>query len=143
MIAKQIKGAAPVKMVWTREDDMQAGYYRPMYFHAIKAGLDASGNVVAWQHRIVGQSILGGTPFEAMMVKNGIDETSVEGASDSPYVLAIPSHLVELHTAEKRVPSAARDARSTASGNSSSVFAHIVSPSRALAIVDGSACVST
>ena len=57
-IAKRIKGAAPVKLVWTREDDMQAGYYRPMYFHAIKAGLDASGNVdrVAASHRRASRS---------------------------------------------------------------------------------------
>ena len=102
MIARQIKGAAPVKLVWTREDDMQAGYYRPMYFHAIKAGLDASGNVVAWQHRIVGQSILAGTPFEAFMVKNGIDATSVEGASTLPY--AIPNLQVDLHTPKVGVP---------------------------------------
>ena len=102
MIARQIKGAAPVKLVWTREDDMQAGYYRPMYFHAIKAGLDASGNVVAWQHRVVGQSILAGTPFEAFMVKNGIDATSVEGASTLPY--AIPNLQVDLHTPKVGVP---------------------------------------
>ncbi len=105
-IAKQIKGtsvAGPaVKLVWTREDDMQAGYYRPMYFHAIKAGLDASGNVVAWQHRIVGQSILVGTPFESFMVKNGIDATSVEGASTLPY--AIPNLQVDLHSPKVGVP---------------------------------------
>ncbi len=102
LIAKLIKGAVPVKLVWTREDDMQAGYYRPMYYHAIKAGLDASGNVVAWQHRIVGQSILGGTPFEAMMVKNGIDATSVEGASTLPYT--IPNLQVDLHSPKVGVP---------------------------------------
>ena len=101
-IAKRIKGAAPVKLVWTREDDMQAGYYRPMYFHAIKAGLDASGNVIAWQHRIVGQSILVGTPFESFMVKNGIDITSVEGASTLPY--AIPNLQVDLHSPKVGVP---------------------------------------
>jgi isoquinoline 1-oxidoreductase beta subunit len=81
---------------------MQAGYYRPMYFHAIKAGLDASGNVVAWQHRIVGQSILVGTPFESFMVKNGIDATSVEGASTLPY--AIPNLQVDLHSPKVGVP---------------------------------------
>jgi isoquinoline 1-oxidoreductase subunit beta len=102
MIAKQIKGAAPVKLVWTREDDMQAGYYRPMYFHAIKAGLDTSGNVVAWQHRIVGQSIVTGTALEAFVVKNGIDSTSVEGASTLPY--AIPNLQVDLHTPKVGVP---------------------------------------
>ena len=101
-IAKQIKGAVPIKLVWTREDDMRAGYYRPMYYHAIKAGLDANGNVVAWQHRIVGQSILTGTALEAFAVKNGVDGTSVEGASTLPY--AIPNLLVDLHSPKVGVP---------------------------------------
>jgi isoquinoline 1-oxidoreductase beta subunit len=101
-VAKAIGARAPVKLVWTREDDMRAGYYRPMYCHALKAGLDAQGNVVAWQHRIVGQSILAGTAFEGMMVKDGIDATSVEGASNLPY--AIPNLGVELHSPKMGVP---------------------------------------
>jgi isoquinoline 1-oxidoreductase beta subunit len=100
-LASSGKSGTPVKLVWTREDDMRAGYYRPVYVHAIKAGLDSSGNVVAWQHRIVGQSILTGTPF-AMMVKDGVDATSVEGASNLPY--AIPNLRVELHSPTQRVP---------------------------------------
>ncbi|HJW11442.1 MAG TPA: molybdopterin cofactor-binding domain-containing protein, partial [Albitalea sp.] len=101
-IAKSYGGPAPVKMVWTREDDMRAGQYRPMYYHALKAGLDAQGNIVAWQHRIVGQSIISGTPFEGFMVKNGIDHTSVEGAASLPY--AIPHLAVELHSPKLGVP---------------------------------------
>jgi isoquinoline 1-oxidoreductase beta subunit len=92
----------PVKLIWTREDDIRGGRYRPMYFHAIEAGLDGTGNLVAWQHRIVGQSILAGTPFAAVMVKEGVDETSVEGASTLPY--AIPNLAVELHTTQVGVP---------------------------------------
>jgi isoquinoline 1-oxidoreductase beta subunit len=92
----------PVKLVWTREDDMKAGYYRPMFFHTLKAGLDANGNVVAWQHRLVGQSIIAGTAFEADMVKNGVDATSVEGASTLPY--AIPNLAVDLHSPKSGVP---------------------------------------
>ncbi len=92
----------PVKLVWTREDDMKAGYYRPAYYHTLKAGLDASGNIVGWQHRIVGQSIVDGTPFEAMMVKDGIDATSVEGANNLPY--AIPNLSVDLHSPKVGVP---------------------------------------
>ncbi len=84
-IVKAINAAAPVKLQWTREDDTRAGHYRPLYFHTIRAGLDGSGKLVAWQHRIVGQSILAGTPMEAMMVKDGVDGTSVEGASNLPY----------------------------------------------------------
>jgi isoquinoline 1-oxidoreductase beta subunit len=101
-IVKAIAGRAPVKLVWTREDDMRAGYYRPLYYHALKAALDAQGNVVAWQHRIVGQSILSGTAFESMMVKDGVDATSVEGASTLPY--AIANIAVDLHTTKLPVP---------------------------------------
>jgi isoquinoline 1-oxidoreductase beta subunit len=92
----------PVKLIWTREDDIRGGRYRPMYFHAIEAGLDGDGALVAWRHRIVGQSILQGTPFAATMVKDGVDETSVEGASTLPY--AIPNLGVELHTTQVGVP---------------------------------------
>jgi isoquinoline 1-oxidoreductase beta subunit len=64
-IAKAIEGRAPVKLVWGREDDMRAGYYRPMYYHALEAGLGGDGKLVAWRHTIVGQSILAGTAFES------------------------------------------------------------------------------
>jgi isoquinoline 1-oxidoreductase beta subunit len=101
-IAKAINGAAPVKLVWGREDDMRAGYYRPMYYHTLKAGLDGLGKLVAWKHVIVGQSILAGTAFEPMLVKEGIDATSVEGATNLPY--AIPNLAVELHTPKIGVP---------------------------------------
>jgi isoquinoline 1-oxidoreductase beta subunit len=53
------------------------GANRPAYVHKLKAGLDADGNLFAWDNHIVGQSILAGTPFEKMMVKNGVDLTSV------------------------------------------------------------------
>lgn len=94
-IVKAIGGRAPVKLVWLREDDMRAGYYRPLFHHRLWAGLDAQGKLVGWRHRLVGQSILAGSPF-AMMVKDGIDAVSVEGASNLPY--AIPNLAVELHT---------------------------------------------
>jgi isoquinoline 1-oxidoreductase subunit beta len=100
-IAKAINGRAPVKLVWTREDDIKGGMYRPMYFHRLWAGLDAQGNPVAWKHRIVGQSIIGGTPFEPMLVRDGIDGTSVEGAHNLPY--AIANLNVELHTTRSPV----------------------------------------
>ncbi|MFL6658696.1 MAG: molybdopterin cofactor-binding domain-containing protein [Massilia sp.] len=94
-IVKAIKGRAPVKLVWLREDDMQAGYYRPMFHHRLMAGLDGKGNIVGWHHRLVGQSIMAGSPFAAF-VKDGIDGVSVEGASNLPY--AIPNLHVDLHT---------------------------------------------
>lgn len=94
-IVKAIGGRAPVKLVWLREDDMRAGYYRPLFHHRLQAGIDRQGRLVGWHHRLVGQSILVGSPFEAG-IKDGIDPTSVEGAANLPY--AIPNMLVELHT---------------------------------------------
>jgi isoquinoline 1-oxidoreductase beta subunit len=94
-IVKAIGGRAPVKLVWSREDDMRAGYYRPLYLHRLRAALDAEGRPLAWAQRIVGQSIMMGSPFESMMVKDGVDATSVEGAANLPY--AIPNLDVDLH----------------------------------------------
>jgi len=99
-VAKAVK--TPVKVIRTREDDMHAGFYRPMFHDRIRACLDGNGYPLAWHQRIVGQSIIAGTPFESAMVKNGIDETSVEGAADTPY--AIPNLQVELHTTKNSVP---------------------------------------
>jgi len=94
----------PVKVVWTREDDIRGGFYRPLFLHRIEAGVDAKGLPVAWKHAIVGQSIVAGTPFEAMLVKDGIDGTSVEGVVDSPYLEGIPARRVFLHSPKNEVP---------------------------------------
>ncbi|MEK7949375.1 xanthine dehydrogenase family protein molybdopterin-binding subunit [Luteolibacter soli] len=95
-VAKAVK--QPVKVMWTREDDIRGGYYRPAFLHRASITLDESGMPVGWKHTIVGQSILAGGPFEAAMVKNGIDATSVEGVSDSPYLKSVPNHRVDLHS---------------------------------------------
>lgn len=87
----------PVKVVWTREDDIRGGYYRPLYVHRAEIGVDDKGNPVAWKHAIVGQSILAGTPFAAA-VKNGIDHASVEGVVDSPYLEGVGARRVTLHS---------------------------------------------
>lgn len=75
----------PVKLVWSREDDITGGYYRPAFAHKVRVGLDAEGHIVAWDHRIVGQSIFKGTFFEQALVHDGVDHSSVEGTSDTPY----------------------------------------------------------
>jgi isoquinoline 1-oxidoreductase subunit beta len=93
----------PVRVIWTREDDIKGGYYRPFWHDRIGAGLDPKGNPVAWTHTIVGQSIIAGSPFEGAMIdEQGVDGTSVEGAADIPY--EIPNILVDLHSPKLRVP---------------------------------------
>lgn len=100
-VAKRVRGT-PIKLVWTREDDIQGGYYRPMNVHRVEVGIGQDGMPLAWRHVIVGQSILAGTPFAAMMVKNGVDETAVEGTADTHY--AIPNFYVSAHHPTPNVP---------------------------------------
>jgi isoquinoline 1-oxidoreductase beta subunit len=90
----------PVKVIWSREDDIKGGYYRPAHVHHAEIGLDDKGNIVAWDHAIAGQSILAGTPFEPFMVKNGVDATMVEGMRD-PY--EVPMKLT-VHNVKTNVP---------------------------------------
>lgn len=87
---------APVKMVWTREDDTRGGYFRPLYLHRVRIGLDQAGKLQAWHNRIVGQSIMTGTSMEPFMIKEGIDHTSVEGLANLSY--AVRNLQVELST---------------------------------------------
>jgi len=93
---------APVKVVWTREDDMQGGWYRPAFLHAIAGSVDANGNPLSWRSRLVGQSIFAGTQFESMMNEKGYDPASVEGADDLPY--AIPNLAIEYYQTQVKVP---------------------------------------
>ncbi len=102
-VAKAARGAGingPVRTLWSREDDIKGGYYRPMHLHKAEIGYDAQGNILGWDHVIVGQSILKGTPFEDFMVKDGIDSTMVEGMKD-PY--ALPMRLA-VHHPDVNVP---------------------------------------
>jgi isoquinoline 1-oxidoreductase beta subunit len=90
-IAKQLPGRA-VKMVWTREDEILNGRYRPMGVHHISAAVSPDGKVTAWQHHAVAQPVLRGTPFEAM-IKGPVDSTVAEGIDDMHY--AIPNLQVQ------------------------------------------------
>lgn len=79
--------AEPLKVMWSREDDIKGGYYRPLHVHRARIGFDAKGQVLGWQHAIVGQSIISGTPFEPFLVKNGVDSTMTEGIVENEYGL--------------------------------------------------------
>ena len=89
----------PVKLVWSREDDITGGYYRPAVAHRVRVGLDGAGDIVGWDHRVAAQSIMKGTPFEAFAVQDGVDGSSVEGVTENPY--RIPGHYIGLTDVEK------------------------------------------
>jgi isoquinoline 1-oxidoreductase beta subunit len=85
-IAKATGGKYPVRLIWTREDDITGGRYRPLNYHRVSAGIGKDGKI-AYRQRIVGQSILAGTPFATVMVKNGVDPTAVGGSAAEQYDL--------------------------------------------------------
>jgi isoquinoline 1-oxidoreductase beta subunit len=100
-IAKRFRGT-PIKLVWPREDDVRGGYYRPMHAHRAEIGIGADGMPSAWRHVIVGQSLVAGTPFAAMMIKDGVDATTVEGVNNTHY--SIPNFHVSAHNPTINVP---------------------------------------
>jgi isoquinoline 1-oxidoreductase beta subunit len=105
-LAKAMQAAGmdlvPVKLVWTREDDMAGGYYRPMSAHRVRIGLDEEGGVTAFKYNIAAKSIFKGTPFEPMIIKDGIDHSMTEGAHDTTY--AFPLMNVDQAYQETKVP---------------------------------------
>jgi isoquinoline 1-oxidoreductase beta subunit len=88
--------------MWTREDDIKGGYYRPKAHHKMSVGLDASGKPIYWKHNVVCQSFIMGTPMEGMMIHNGVDGTAVEGVANLPY--HVPNIQVEWNRAPSGVP---------------------------------------
>jgi isoquinoline 1-oxidoreductase beta subunit len=92
----------PVQTVWTREDDMRGGWYRPFFLHRVRGALDTQGLPLAWRHTIVGQSIFSNVEMVKGFIVNGIDPSSVEGVTDLPY--AVPNLLVDLHSPTTIVP---------------------------------------
>ena len=101
-VMKAAKHQGPIKVMWSREDDIRGGRYRPIFAHRVRAGIDGGGNVVAWEHVIAGQSFIIGSAFEKMLVKDGIDATMVEGVSNLAY--AVPNLKVSAHNVSVGVP---------------------------------------
>jgi isoquinoline 1-oxidoreductase beta subunit len=100
-VAKAIGPGKPIKLVWTREDDMRGGYYRPFGVHRMR-GVVRDGKIEGWTDTIVGQSIMKGSPFEAMTFKDGLDSTAYEGSNDIPYEVA--NFKCDLHQVDVGVP---------------------------------------
>jgi len=98
-IAKRVGGGRPVKLVWTREDDMTGGYYRPLAHHRLEVQLAADGLPHHWFHRVVTQSIMKG-----MQMPGALDESAVEGTKDSPYLVATPYVTGEAALIDLAVP---------------------------------------
>ncbi|MCG6121968.1 MAG: molybdopterin-dependent oxidoreductase [Microvirga sp.] len=100
-ILKASGEAAPIHLVWTREDDMRAGYFRPLVHHRVKVGVDERGRPLAWEQSVVAKSILIGTVMESFII-DGLDSTTFEGASEPPY--AVPNMRLEVHNAREQTP---------------------------------------
>ena len=93
-----------IKLIWSREDDIQGGYYRPAYLHRAIVGIDNEGLPMAWHHTIVGQSVFENTPLASLITSNGIDYSTVDGVNGSPYLDFVADHVVALHTTTVGVP---------------------------------------
>lgn len=93
-----------IKFIWSREDDIRGGFYRPVYLHSVKACMNAEGLPVAWEHHVVGQSLFVNTPLEKDIAPNGLDYSSLDGVNGSPYLSGIADHAVYLHTTSNNVP---------------------------------------
>jgi isoquinoline 1-oxidoreductase beta subunit len=123
-IAKKVGKFRPVKLVWTREDDMLGGHYRPMAHHAVSVKVGKDGYPVAWRHRIVTQSFAKGTMLAAQMIKNNVDGTSVEGVEGSPYLEAIAN--VDAQVYNPRSPVTTLWWRSVGATHTAPVMEHTV-----------------
>ena len=98
-IGKEMRGT-PIKVVWSREDDIRHDYYRPATYNVLRGGVGKDTVPLAWSHRVVGPSIM--SRVFPQFVRGGLDHSSLEGAEDLPY--AVPNLLVDYHLQETNVP---------------------------------------
>jgi isoquinoline 1-oxidoreductase subunit beta len=90
LIAKELPPGTPVKMLWSREEDTQHDFYRPLAMYKLKAGIDANGMPVGWQTRVASGSLF--NQLLGLPLKNGIDNAAVEGFSEFPYEIPNQQH---------------------------------------------------
>ncbi len=97
-VMKALGRDGAVKLIWTREDDIRGGRYRPLTVHRLQGGIDADGHIIAWDNTIASQSIVAGSAWEEKMVQNGVDAMAMEGARDLPYAIAdfrVSGHIMQ------------------------------------------------
>ncbi len=92
----------PIMTLWTREDDIKLGSYRPKYKNKVKLALDEHGDITAFNAKVVSQSIFKGSPFEAVGYKDGVDGAQKEGLANHPY--NIDSHDMQAHITKSPIP---------------------------------------
>lgn len=91
----------PIQLVWTREDDLQGGAYRPLVFHKSRVGIDRNGAFTAWSHSVVSQSLVSGTPWSWKKAEEGLDHTTFAGLLHSAY--PVPNRRLEVHSPKSPV----------------------------------------
>jgi isoquinoline 1-oxidoreductase beta subunit len=101
-VFKALGGQRAVHLLWTREDDMKGGLYRPMVYHKVRIGQAADGSLTAWDHVIVGKSITAGTVYASSTIRKGVDVTTVDGVPDHPY--AVDNFRTRAHASTEGVP---------------------------------------
>nr|MCU0761246.1 molybdopterin-dependent oxidoreductase [Steroidobacteraceae bacterium] len=101
-VAQALGRPVPVKLFWSREDDMRAGYFRPYTINRVRGGVDAAGKAVALHHVTVGGSVFELSPLKPIVVKNGVDPTQLEGSAETPY--AVPNRRHESLIVTEAVP---------------------------------------
>ncbi|SFH55529.1 xanthine dehydrogenase family protein molybdopterin-binding subunit [Modicisalibacter xianhensis] len=97
-VAKALGSDRPVKLMWTRENDIRGGRYRPLAVHRLRGALDQDGNITAWDHQIAVQSFVKGTAGFEGMIQDGIDSTAIEGSRELPYAILnqrVGQHLMD------------------------------------------------
>ncbi|HEX8301539.1 xanthine dehydrogenase family protein molybdopterin-binding subunit [Sphingomonas sp.] len=98
---KAYGGKSPIKHVWTRENDIRGGRYRPLTVHRLRGGIDDGGNITGWEQVVAAQSFFKNTPMEPMGIKNGVDDSLTEGIADA---YNFPATYVGQHIMEGGVP---------------------------------------
>ena len=100
--------SVPVKIIWSREEDIRSGHYRPLFVHKMRGSLDASGMPDAWHQVAVGQSLMQGSKHDPAYMVRGIDIYSLDGCLQEPFGVfpygtsyQIPHHRVESHNAPR------------------------------------------